>query len=603
MALTRDFKQSIQDRVNRDPKFAALMLSEAADLLLGGDPGTARLMLRDLVNATLGFEELASATSIPAKSLHRMLSATGNPSMTNLAAILGVLQERTNVSLQVSRKNAYEDTPEHSLSVSENVSVQLDGQPYLQAKLPVPSGGAGRSGERCLNVEFEVRGLWWLHDQAKRQIPGTLKFGPDRIILYLEGVFGAKDRREPLDEKCTICGIDTTTRRWTLTRALEVQMNPGYFGGHKTSEFVAELAFEGAHISSEEKLKVSTLSIALTGVEQSLGESGFDFKYPNPSLVSITYKKPPGLVVDIPEIGGTLEVVRFCSGSFERYGASVRSSARLELGFPSLKYFSAVSNHMFHLSNFVSLLHAIPTNLIDVRLVAANEEQISVYFVEKSRRREPIDHQVLLVPLSSLKNHFGSVLNNWFSLNEKALTAVSVFCNLWRKPAPFGQSDFMQFVQTLESFHRSMSEHEFLSKAEYKRSVITPLKEAIDACEVSDELRDNLVEQVKFANRLSQRSRLRRLYESLPNELAHQLAPNATVFVSRVVDTRNYLTHLDTDYKHRSMQGNQIPFATAGLQVFFIMLVLTRLGVPAELIQRNLANTLLFRTFKHRSPW
>ena len=56
MALTRDFRQTVVERVRRDPAFAKAMLDEAATLFLNGEPDTARLILRDLVNATVGFE-------------------------------------------------------------------------------------------------------------------------------------------------------------------------------------------------------------------------------------------------------------------------------------------------------------------------------------------------------------------------------------------------------------------------------------------------------------------------------------------------------------------------------------------------------------------
>jgi DNA-binding phage protein len=59
-----------------------------------------RLILRDLVNATMGFEALATGTAKPAKSLHRMLSKQGNPTMDNLAAIFGALSKKFGVDLQ-----------------------------------------------------------------------------------------------------------------------------------------------------------------------------------------------------------------------------------------------------------------------------------------------------------------------------------------------------------------------------------------------------------------------------------------------------------------------------------------------------------------------
>jgi DNA-binding phage protein len=99
--LTRDFKQTVNERVGRTPAFASALLDEAIALFLNGEPETARLILRDLVNATIGFEELALKTSKPCKSLHRMLSAKGNPTMDNLTAILNVLRNTLRVNINV----------------------------------------------------------------------------------------------------------------------------------------------------------------------------------------------------------------------------------------------------------------------------------------------------------------------------------------------------------------------------------------------------------------------------------------------------------------------------------------------------------------------
>jgi DNA-binding phage protein len=101
MPLTRDFRDTVVARVERDPAFARAMLDEAATLFLNGEPVTARMMLRDLVNATVGFEELAALAGKPAKSLHRMLSLNGNPSMDNLATIFDALRTRLNVEIEV----------------------------------------------------------------------------------------------------------------------------------------------------------------------------------------------------------------------------------------------------------------------------------------------------------------------------------------------------------------------------------------------------------------------------------------------------------------------------------------------------------------------
>ncbi|MGA9381375.1 MAG: hypothetical protein WBV73_21675 [Phormidium sp.] len=101
MSLTRNFKETVNARIQQDTAFATALLDEAIYLFLNGEPETARLILRELVNATVGFEELAIKTSIPSKSLHRMLCTKGNPTMDNLTTIFDVLRKTLNVDIKV----------------------------------------------------------------------------------------------------------------------------------------------------------------------------------------------------------------------------------------------------------------------------------------------------------------------------------------------------------------------------------------------------------------------------------------------------------------------------------------------------------------------
>lgn len=102
MALTRDFKQTVAARAQSDPAFAQALLDEAITLFVNGEPDTARLILRDLVNATIGFESLAQEIHKPVKSLHRMLSVSGNPTMSNISAIFAAIKRVLKVEIHTS---------------------------------------------------------------------------------------------------------------------------------------------------------------------------------------------------------------------------------------------------------------------------------------------------------------------------------------------------------------------------------------------------------------------------------------------------------------------------------------------------------------------
>jgi DNA-binding phage protein len=101
MPLTRDFKETILPRAARDAKFRRELLREGVECMLGGDTATAKTILRDYINATVGFRDLAEATHIPSKSPMRMLGPTGNPRADNLFEIVSFLQNREGVRFHV----------------------------------------------------------------------------------------------------------------------------------------------------------------------------------------------------------------------------------------------------------------------------------------------------------------------------------------------------------------------------------------------------------------------------------------------------------------------------------------------------------------------
>ena len=106
MALTRSFKETVQARAKKDRAFRAALLSEGVEVLLQGDLDTGKALLRDYINATIGFEELAERSGIPAKSLMRMFSPSGNPQAGNLFAVIALLQEAERVALEVRADRA-----------------------------------------------------------------------------------------------------------------------------------------------------------------------------------------------------------------------------------------------------------------------------------------------------------------------------------------------------------------------------------------------------------------------------------------------------------------------------------------------------------------
>jgi hypothetical protein len=102
MALTRSYKETLFARLQRDSDFREALLREAIDVLLAGEVDIGKAVLRDYINATIGFEKLGIKVKIPPKSLMRMFGPKGNPQAKNLFAVIGVLQKDAGVELHVA---------------------------------------------------------------------------------------------------------------------------------------------------------------------------------------------------------------------------------------------------------------------------------------------------------------------------------------------------------------------------------------------------------------------------------------------------------------------------------------------------------------------
>ncbi len=101
MPVTREFRKRVLDRARDDAEFRRQMLTEAVNELLSCDLNAGKDMLRDYINATITFPELAEKLDKSSKSVHRMLGPNGNPRADSILSIIKILQDYEKVKLHV----------------------------------------------------------------------------------------------------------------------------------------------------------------------------------------------------------------------------------------------------------------------------------------------------------------------------------------------------------------------------------------------------------------------------------------------------------------------------------------------------------------------
>jgi hypothetical protein len=105
MALTRNFRETIREELENE-EFRQAFLCEAIGNMVTGDLETAKSVLREYINGTIGFPKLGTALGRSPKSLMRMLGPTGNPQARNLFEIVAYLQRVGGTVLEVRARRS-----------------------------------------------------------------------------------------------------------------------------------------------------------------------------------------------------------------------------------------------------------------------------------------------------------------------------------------------------------------------------------------------------------------------------------------------------------------------------------------------------------------
>ena len=267
----------------------------------------------------------------------------------------------------------------------------------------------------------------------------------------------------------------------------------------------------------------------------------------------------------------------------------------------SKAYFKLVSDNAQELDEFFSVAHKIVGLLcftinetVSLDSMSATSHEIitnhgdpapitiyapSVFYDSKDQPK--IDRNRMLFGFSDIRDNAEGMINKWIESYEDYKNAFDLYFLAQLKPQLSLEVKFLTLAQGLEAYHRKSCGDKYMENDEFK----TIRRRVIKEFPKKD--RNWFGARLNYANELTLRDRIRRMVEAFNNFFGEE---EKSLLINLIVDTRNYLTHPDSDLESEAAKGADLHVLCLKMELLFELHFLKLTGFAPEKIQ-SIANT------------
>ncbi len=442
--------------------------------------------------------------------------------------------------------------------------------------------------------KFEYKGYWWLPNRPQTKISGTLTFNPDEgAILDLEGSFKDIGDLNRLLRPEVILGASLDGKNITLLNCVETKTKL-YVPGYLTMSFFAVVVLVGAHFQRADIIKFKKLSIHYSYLDEWVNISGFNIQRRSQTQTQVEYKLPRPIQItggDDYEISINFRAKPYFAMPKK---VSIEQKAFINIEFSEERSFDEYLNLMDHIRNFLSLGVTEPVYPLAIEgITELNKEVIKdkVYYPPVKIFAEQPDIPTtlrilhpsnMLFTFNDISDKFGMLLKNWFKKADLLEPVYSLYFGTLYNPRMYPEHRFLSLIQAIESFHQRVHGGKYLSDDDDYGRIRDVLVNAIPN-DVMRDFRESLKNKIKYGNEYSLGKRLKEIFVKYQENL--KFIENKDIFIRKIVDTRNYLTHYDKELREQSASGEALYHLTQKLKMVMEICLLSELGFSSSEIK------------------
>ena len=175
----------------------------------------------------------------------------------------------------------------------------------------------------------------------------------------------------------------------------------------------------------------------------------------------------------------------------------------------------------------------------------------------------------MLFRFTEVQGQFESIINKWIENYEQISPALDLFFLTKTGTLPTWNIQFLTLVQSLEAFHRRTSNEKHMEEDEFEEI----RRSLIEKCPKKE--RDWFRPKLQYANELTLRNRMQRLTDPFEKYMSGE---GKSQMIDRIVKTRNYLTHYDSDSERQAAKGEVLKFLCRKMNALFRLHFLKLIG-------------------------
>ena len=504
-----------------------------------------------------------------------------------------LLSERTTLNKLINQVSPSDVIGRMSLQarleeVEEGINQYIDCSSGCPSPLNLPAPKKDELAMR-LSHSIEKPGFFWLPEDAENRVPGILHISESGKVT-LE-VF--RDPMRDIIEKRRLGDPPYISEDWNLDRIVGVIGNelitldgvyienaPLLIGdGVSTSTILANRAFLGVKYEKGEKVVFSELRFSIDGLDEWLPTSGLrvGFNPKDGSIHSIDSIPSKEIVLNLPD---EIEL------------KSIFEDDKTYISFISkkLRPIEDFLDLVFKLHNFLSF--AIDKT-VSIGSIIGYSSEITQEIGEGKKDKIPIRIYYQSIPYSGekLKNYwsdmlfsyrdvadeFEEIITKWLENYDIYEPTFNLYFASVSSDQKYMEWKFLSLAQGIETLHRRSSQEMEMPEEEF----IKIKKNVLEA--TPNEKQEWLAVRLKYANELSLRKRIKQMIQPFKDLFGNGKERDS--FISKVVDTRNYLTHYDSGLETKAASGEDLWRLCMKLEALFQLHFLRLIGVNLESIK------------------